>query len=535
MRIPRKFLRSSFVKEVNSRGAVVKAAVESLLSIKKIRKHKIAVTFAKTVTEFVEWVESEVKISLPAPTPDNGGTPPSKDNFRGKNTKDEASNKDTEGTLDTETEGPEDKKTREKLKTEKKRKPGGQKGSKGSTLLIDPDPTEINELHPDEYKANPSNFEFVKTITRQVQDLEIKKVKKNYVLYVYKDKTSGRLIQGNFPPEVKAPVQFGPVVKLIGVFCKEELQVPYIKISQFLDEICGIPVSPGAIAQWVSKIEDSDMLQIFKKAVANKLINAPVKGADESMLNALGKLVFSHHIGNNEYHLAGIHAKRGKEAMNALGILPECKGTVLTDCFSSYSYYDNFQHAYCLQHILRDLKRAEEMDQKWSVDMKDLLLKFRKLVNSHKEVPAIKITWASKQYDRICEQGKLETAKYVNHHRSGEKKRGRIAQPFFVNLLKRLESIKDGIMRYISDPAVPFSNNWVERPLRSLKLRVKISGCFRSIETAGKYLLLWSYIQTSKNQGLTAAQAIKKLLEGVIPDYLKNMLDEENLEERSNK
>jgi transposase len=53
----------------------------------------------------------------------------------------------------------------------------------------------------------------------------------------------------------------------------------------------------------------------------------------------------------------------------------------------------------------------------------------------------------------------------------------------------RLGSRKTDVLRCLTDPLVPFSNNLAERDGRMMKLRQKISGGFRSMEGAKSYLL----------------------------------------------
>ena len=79
----------------------------------------------------------------------------------------------------------------------------------------------------------------------------------------------------------------------------------------------------------------------------------------------------------------------------------------------------------------------------------------------------------------------------------------------------RLRERKESVLRFASDLSVPFTNNQAEQDLRMMKLRMKISGGFRSEQGAQDFATLRSVLSTARKQGRNRIEA---LLQG--PDIL---------------
>ena len=72
----------------------------------------------------------------------------------------------------------------------------------------------------------------------------------------------------------------------------------------------------------------------------------------------------------------------------------------------------------------------------------------------------------------------------------------------------RLRDRKQDVLRFVSDPGVPFTNNQAEQDLRMMKLRMKISGGFRSEQGAQDFATLRSVLSTARKQGRNRVEAL---------------------------
>ena len=75
------------------------------------------------------------------------------------------------------------------------------------------------------------------------------------------------------------------------------------------------------------------------------------------------------------------------------------------------------------------------------------------------------------------------------------------------NLLERLKTYND-VMRFLYDFSVPFTNNLAEQDLRMMKVKMKISGGFRTFEGASRFASLRSVVSTARKRGWNILQTL---------------------------
>src|SRR5204862_271522 len=165
----------------------------------------------------------------------------------------------------------------------------------------------------------------------------------------------------------------------------------------------------------------------------------------------------------------------GREAIEAIGILPHFQGTSVHDGLASYQTYD-CRHGLCNVHHLRDLTFIEEeLKQRWARKMKDLLLEMKAAVEDAKaagqhELDVLALARFHRRYDAVLAEG------YLANPPPPKPKRGRAKQSPARNLLDRLCKGKWETLAFLHDFTVPFDNNQAERDLRMIKVQQKVSG-----------------------------------------------------------
>ncbi len=96
----------------------------------------------------------------------------------------------------------------------------------------------------------------------------------------------------------------------------------------------------------------------------------------------------------------------------------------------------------------------------------------------------------------------------------GRKRQGQGRRSEARNLLERLQAHQEAVLGFCRDFAIPFDNNQAERDLRMIKLKRKISGCFRSQQGADHFCRIRGYLSTLRKQGRNTLQALVAWFQG---------------------
>ena len=142
--------------------------------------------------------------------------------------------------------------------------------------------------------------------------------------------------------------------------------------------------------------------------------------------------------------------------------------------------------------------------------MKNLLLNAKKLVDAAgggTQLSSETISKIETDYAKVVVEGLRQHAVLLEGT-PGKNKPG-------ANLVLRLTNKIDETLAFIRDPYVPFTNNQAEQDVRMVKVRQKISGCFRTLEGGAIFCRIRSYTSTARKQGWRVWDALTEALRGV--------------------
>ena len=399
------------------------------------------------------------------------------------------------------------------------KKPGGQEGHSGTTLNMVNDPDEVIE-HPlsccEECGCFLENVEVEAYEIRQIFDIPpVNLIVMEHRSQIKTCPQCGKLNKAVFPESVKYPVQYGPNILSSAVYLKNYQFIPYDRICEFFNDIMGIKICSATVIK--AEKECFENLGEFEYVIRDKLKASPVVHCDETGMRVEGIRHWLHVVSNNKYTCYLVHSKRGSEAIDFMGILPQYKGIAVHDGFKSYNKYE-CDHALCNAHLQRELTGIEEnYKQQWVKEMNELLTEMKKYTDDCKEqiqeYDLEQIKTLEKRFDDIVGRGIEENPTSLNPEKKG--KRGVSPKTKARNLLDRFIEYKEKILRFLTDLRVPFENNQAERDLRMMKLQQKISGTFRTTRGAEAFCRIRAYISTIRKNDLHVLEGIRAALQGM--------------------
>jgi transposase len=321
----------------------------------------------------------------------------------------------------------------------------------------------------------------------------------------------GLRTKGVFPEEVRATVQYGPSVIAHALYLHDYQLLPYQRTSQAMRDLFGCPMSPSILARSVSG--GASKLVETELKIKQKLRCSSVLHADETGLRVEQKCHYVHVASTDRLTHYGCDARRGRGAIDEINIVPGYRGTLVHDGWHSYTYYQECQHALCGAHLLRELTYFSELDEgrkRWAAPIKQVLLEIKRAVEEARTGGDGQLTGERVTALTICYEELIREGLEANPPPERADLVGRQAR----NLLLRLERRRAEVLRFMTDFTVGFDNNQAERDLRMIKLRQKISGCFRSAEGARQFCRIRGYLSTMSKQGKSMMQALERACEG---------------------
>jgi len=372
------------------------------------------------------------------------------------------------------------------------RKVGGQPGHEGTTLEFSSKVDEIVKHSPVECGRcgnNLTNQHEELSSKRQLIDIPII-VLKCIEHQVYKKQCNcGHTTFGNFPTYVANPVQYGPNVESLVAYLHARQYLPYARTKEFLNDVMGLPISTGGIHNILQRVAQKG-LPMYNK-IKEKIEQATCVGADETGVNINGKNHWAWTWQNHALTYIVCAASRGFQTIKATFENGLPNATLIHDRWPCHFQTDAKAHQLCTAHLLRDLNYINELYKDkctWAKEFKKLL---QDAIQLKKELSSADYYYPNIERQALFERLNQSLLYPINELHKKSK-----------SLQKKMIAKRECILYFLLQSNVTPDNNGSERAIRNIKVKQKISGQFKTLESANIFAILRSIIDTTiKNSG----------------------------------
>jgi len=363
------------------------------------------------------------------------------------------------------------------------------------------------------YGCDISQIEPNKIIKRQVFDIPVPRIIiTEHQVEVKECPECKAYIQGSFPELVKAPVQYGARIRAVAAYLNHQHFIPEDRLSEVMQDLFGCQMTPGTIANTTKTL--ANIIKPVINEIASEVKAAAVKHLDETGLRIGGTTNWLHVVSTETETWYRATAKR-----KDIEVLDDIKGVVVHDHWKPYYQLKDVNHSLCNAHHLRELKALEEIDhESWAKSMKRLLLLACNYKHRYAQgIPENIIVRINQLYEQILKRGLDFHSSQPPLNRKSD--RGRVKRRVGHNLLLRFQNFRGDVLRFLTEPDVPFTNNQAERDLRMMKCKQKISGGFRSFDFAISFANIRSFLSTASKRGFNLLEVITDALLGNVSAF----------------
>lgn len=386
------------------------------------------------------------------------------------------------------------------LRGTSKRGPGRPKGQTGFTLSPVDDPDHVQTAEPLVCCGCGAGLDGAAVVgmeRRQVFDLPPLRLEVTEHRLISRACCCGVITKAPAPAGVNAPVQYGSRLGGVGVYLFHGQFLSKSRTCQALADLFGAKIAASTLVSWVKRITAQITSKVIPGIVA-RIVGSAVAHFDETGFRVAGSLQWMHSASTPTDVLLSVHARRGVQGMDAAGVLPRFAGTAVHDAWAPYDTYTNATHALCNAHALRELIYVIDTAPPAVADLAaqgvEAMLAVKDLLDDARTGDR------QPDPDRMAAQQHLLRSAVVLG-KSATAGRATKLERKYNSLFTRLIDRWEDYQRYTTDPAVRFDNNPAEQTIRMPKLRIKVSGCLRTLTGAEEFAAIRSYTATATRHG----------------------------------
>lgn len=409
------------------------------------------------------------------------------------------------------------------LRTPSGKKPGGQKGHEGHTLQKEESPNITIEhkarICPHCGCAIPEDAAQVCVKSTQVIDITGVLLPPSVVqhdVYSAVCPHCHKKVRGENPTDKCKNTVYGPNLQTMVVYLSIVQFVPYERICEIVRDIFLVSsFSEGSLSNILER--NTEKATPIYASILAYIERMKAAGMDETGMYINKQLCWFWCLQCPKFCYVFADKSRGMAALENHGIPKHLEGLILyTDRHGTYFKLKCAGHQVCLVHLERNLNYLSDLNknQDWSVRVKELLKEAMHLKNT---VPLGNIDKDGfcKRLHELLEE---DLSKYERKDRGD-----------FQALQNGLINCEDYIFTFLEHDEVPHHNNSSEGAIRVLKVKAKVSGCFRTERGAEQFAVFHSITETARRNDISKFKALYRLISDMAPKstFIEDLISKE--------
>ena len=386
------------------------------------------------------------------------------------------------------------------LREKSGKKSGGQVGHIGATRPLTDTPDATVDCRPEKcHGCGESLIDIAGTICGKEQVVDIPLIVPVVTQYnqIEIHCSCGVKNIGVLPHGSLGVIRIGENIRSFVSYLSATHHMPYDRLTILFSDLLHLTVSEGTINTILR--ETGEKGELLYKKIQTMVSTGSYRGSDETGVRVNGKTWWEWVWQNIRASYYTIDKSRGYGVV-AREMPEEYEGVHVADCWSAQNNTKAKYHQLCHEHLKRDLQYLIETTKStWAYQMYRFICKCRKardaLWQLSQTIRKQGIAWYHAGLDQLLALP--------------------VATKKEKTLLKRFLNHRDKILTFMDYKDVPPDNNSSEQAIRKSKVKMKVSGGFRSEQGAKTYAIILSIIENCKKQHMNILQAIQDILRGI--------------------
>ena len=290
-------------------------------------------------------------------------------------------------------------------------------------------------------------------------------------------------------------MQYGPNVESLVGYLHARQYLPYERTKEFLNDVMGLSISTGGINNILQRIAQK-ALPIYD-IIKEKIQQATCIGADETGVNINGKNHWAWTWQNDKLTYIVCAASRGFKTIREAfeNGLPNV--VLIHDRWACHFQMSAKAHQICAAHLLRDLNYLNQLYKDKCIWAKEFKVLLQDAIHLKKQLTTADYYYPNKNRDALFKRLQHWLLYPIEELHKNCK-----------TLQKKLLAKQECILYFLLQSNVTSDNNGSERAIRNIKVKQKISGQFKTLQSANIFAVLRSVIDTSIKNGNNVLSAL---------------------------